>query len=35
MLRGEVHWASVPMRGPSKRRPMLIVSDDVFNRTSF
>jgi mRNA-degrading endonuclease toxin of MazEF toxin-antitoxin module len=32
MLRGEVHWASVPTRGPSKRRPMLIVSDDVFNR---
>jgi mRNA interferase MazF len=33
MLRGEVWWASVPMRrGDSKRRPVLIVSDDVFNR---
>jgi mRNA interferase MazF len=33
MLRGEVWWASVPMRrGDPKRRPMLIVSDDVFNR---
>jgi mRNA interferase MazF len=33
MLRGEVWWASIPMRrGDSKRRPMLIVSDDVFNR---
>lgn len=33
MLRGEVWWASVPMRGSdSKRRPMLVVSDDAFNR---
>ncbi len=33
MLRGEVWWASVPMRGGGpKPRPMLIVSDDVFNR---
>lgn len=33
MLRGEVWWASVPMRGGDpKRRPMLIVSDDLFNR---
>jgi mRNA interferase MazF len=33
MLRGEVWWASVPMRGSGrKRRPMLIVSADAFNR---
>ncbi len=32
MLRGDVCWAKVPMHGSSsKRRPMLIVSDDVFN----
>jgi len=33
MLRGEVWWARVPMRGSgSKRRPMIIVSDDSFNQ---
>ena len=33
MRRGEVWWANVPMRGSGlKRRPMLIVSDDAFNR---
>jgi len=33
MLRGEVWWAKVPMKGSGeKRRPMLIVSDDAFNR---
>lgn len=35
MRRGELWWARVPMRGSgSKRRPMLIVSDDVFNRNA-
>jgi mRNA-degrading endonuclease toxin of MazEF toxin-antitoxin module len=33
VLRGEVWWSSVPMKGSaSKRRPMLVVSDDAFNR---
>lgn len=33
MLRGEIWWARIPMRGASaKRRPMLVVSDDAFNR---
>ena len=33
MRRGEVWWARVPMRGSrAKRRPMLVVSDDAFNR---
>lgn len=33
MRRGEVWWARVPMRGGSrKRRPMLVVSNDSFNR---
>ena len=33
MRRGEVWWAKVPMHGSGlKRRPMLIVSDDAFNR---
>jgi mRNA-degrading endonuclease toxin of MazEF toxin-antitoxin module len=32
MHRGEVWWGKVPMRGAAgKRRPMLVVSDDVFN----
>ena len=32
MQRGEVWWARIPMSGSrGKRRPMLIVSDDVFN----
>ncbi len=32
MLRGEIWWAAVPMKGSDgKPRPMLIVSDDVFN----
>jgi mRNA-degrading endonuclease toxin of MazEF toxin-antitoxin module len=32
MRRGEIWWAKVPMRGATaKRRPMLVVSDDVFN----
>jgi mRNA-degrading endonuclease toxin of MazEF toxin-antitoxin module len=30
--RGEIWWAAIPMRGAaSKRRPMLVVSDDAFN----
>jgi mRNA interferase MazF len=33
MLRGEIWWARIPMSGSrGKRRPMLIVSDDSFNR---
>ncbi len=33
MLRGEVWWATVPMRGSDhKKRPMLVVSDDAFNQ---
>ena len=33
MLRGEVWWASPRLPGGSrKRRPMLVVSDDAFNR---
>jgi mRNA interferase MazF len=33
MLRGEVWWASLPVRGGRpKQRPMLVVSDDAFNR---
>ena len=33
MQRGEVWWAKLPKAGSrSKRRPMLIVSDDVFNK---
>lgn len=32
MRRGEIWWARIPMRGATpKRRPMLVVSDDVFN----
>lgn len=32
MRRGEIWWAKVPMPGAAaKRRPMLVVSDDVFN----
>ena len=32
MLRGELWWASLPMRGSEqKRRPMLVVSEDSFN----
>lgn len=32
MRRGEIWWARIPMRGAaSKRRSMLVVSDDVFN----
>lgn len=32
MRRGEIWWAKVPTRGStSKRRPMLVVSDDAFN----
>ena len=32
MQRGEVWWARIPMSGSrGKRRPMLIVSDDIFN----
>lgn len=33
MRRGEIWWARIPMSGSrGKRRPMLIVSDDSFNR---
>ena len=33
MLRGEIWWARIPLSGSGgKSRPMLIVSDDVFNR---
>lgn len=33
MRRGEVWWGRVPMTGSrGKERPMLIVSDDAFNR---
>lgn len=33
MKRGEIWWAKVPMKGTGgKKRPMLIVSDDAFNR---
>ena len=33
MLRGEVWWGRVPMKGSGrKERPMLIVSDNAFNR---
>jgi mRNA interferase MazF len=33
MQRGEIWWARIPMSGSrGKRRPMLIVSDDTFNR---
>lgn len=33
MLRGEIWWGRVPMTGSrAKERPMLIVSDDTFNR---
>jgi mRNA interferase MazF len=33
MRRGEVRWAKIPMKGSrDKRRPMLVVSDDAFNR---
>lgn len=33
MRRGEIWWAKIPRRGgSSKRRPMLVVSDDAFNR---
>jgi mRNA-degrading endonuclease toxin of MazEF toxin-antitoxin module len=33
MRRGELWWARVPIRGSgAKKRPMLIVSDDAFNR---
>jgi len=33
MLRGELWWARVPMKGSGgKKRPMLVVSDDAFNR---
>src|SRR5438105_2172414 len=33
MLRGEIWWASPRLPGGTKkRRPMLVVSDDVFNR---
>jgi mRNA interferase MazF len=32
MRRGEIWWAKVPMRGATaKRRPMLVVSGDIFN----
>lgn len=32
MRRGEIWWARIPTRGASsKRRPMLVVSDDAFN----
>jgi mRNA-degrading endonuclease toxin of MazEF toxin-antitoxin module len=32
MRRGEIWWAKIPARGASsKRRPMLVVSDDAFN----
>jgi mRNA-degrading endonuclease toxin of MazEF toxin-antitoxin module len=34
MRRGEIWWARIPMRGAaSKRRPMLVVSDDVFSES--
>ena len=33
MRRGEIWWARIPMsQSRAKRRPMLIVSDDTFNR---
>ncbi len=33
MRRGDLWWARVPMKGSAeKKRPMLIVSDDAFNR---
>ncbi len=33
MQRGEVWWARIPMTGSrGKRRLMLVVSDDIFNR---
>ncbi len=33
MRRGEIWWGKVPMSGSGgKRRPMLVVSDDAFNR---
>lgn len=33
MRRGEIWWARIPMSGSrGKRRPMLVVSDDTFNR---
>ena len=32
MRRGQIWWASAPLQGGApKRRPMLVVSDDVFN----
>ena len=32
MLRGEIWWARVPMKGSDrKKRPMLVVSHDAFN----
>jgi mRNA interferase MazF len=34
MLRGEIHWTRIPMGGDQNRRPMLIVSDDAFNRNA-
>lgn len=33
MRRGEIWWARIPMKGSGgKKRPMLVVSDDAFNR---
>jgi mRNA-degrading endonuclease toxin of MazEF toxin-antitoxin module len=33
MRRGEVWWAKIPLQGrASKRRPVLVISDDAFNR---
>lgn len=35
MRRGEIWWARVPMKGSGgKKRPMLVVSDDAFNRNA-